>query len=418
VRILHVNKFLYRRGGAEAYMEDAAQLMAADGHDVEFFGMAHPENTHTTFARHFPTEVELGTPTGGALAKAGVAARMVWSRSAERGLDAVLEQFRPDVVHFHNIYHQLSPSVLQPVRRRGIGAVLTLHDYKLACPSYQFLDRGTVCEACLDGRFRHAVQRRCKDGSLGMSTLLAVETSLHRRFRAYGSVSLFLCPSQFLHSKMTAAGVYPDRLRHLPNFVVTDAPDGAAGGDVSGPVVIASRLSHEKGIDTLVRAAGLLPPQRDVVIAGDGPQRGELEALAARVAPDRVRFAGRLDKAATMALVRGAAVVACPSRWYENQPMAVIEAMAAGVPVVGSALGGIPELIENGVTGATVRPDDPTALAAAISDVIGDADRWRRMSEAARRRYEQDFTPDVHRERLTGAYLEASPSLRTAGARA
>src|SRR5262245_21492724 len=118
MRILHVNKFLYRRGGAEAYMQDLAALQAAAGHDVEFFGMTHPENDRCTYERFFPSYIELEPPPPALGAKLRAAARMVWSRESQRGMAETLDAYRPDVVHLHNVYHQLSPSVLQPVKAR------------------------------------------------------------------------------------------------------------------------------------------------------------------------------------------------------------------------------------------------------------------------------------------------------------
>jgi glycosyltransferase involved in cell wall biosynthesis len=412
VRILHVNKFLYRRGGAESYLEDAAELMAAAGHEVGFWGMQHPENTHLGLADTFPDQVELSPAPAGVRAKLGTAARMVWSTQARRLVGEALDRFRPDVVHLHNIYHQLSPAILGPMKQRGLPVVMTLHDYKLVCPSYHLLDHGRACDACLDGRFRHAVQRRCKDGSLALSGLLAAETAVHRRLHAYRGVDLFLCPSRFLHDKVATVELYRDRLRLLPNFVVPSGPPSM--GDPDGPVVAAARLSAEKGVDTLVRAAAHLPPGRRVAIAGDGPEAAALARLAAEVAPGRVDLLGRLDRGEVGKLFAGASVVVCPSRVQENQPMTLIEAMAAGVPMVGTDLGGTGELIREGVDGALAPAEDPVALGAAISRVLK-PDKWRHLGIAAHRRFEEDFAPDTHRERLTEAYTQAQTAARQGG---
>jgi hypothetical protein len=128
VRILHVNKFLYRRGGAEGYLLDLAGLQVAAGHEVEFFGMRHPQNPAYRYEHLFPGHVELEPPPPGP-ARVAAAARMLWSPAARRGMDAVVRAFQPDVVHLHNIYHQLSPSVLRPLAELGVPAVMTLHDY-------------------------------------------------------------------------------------------------------------------------------------------------------------------------------------------------------------------------------------------------------------------------------------------------
>ena len=405
MRVLQVNKFLYRRGGAEAYMEDVGSLLSAHGHDVAYFGMSHPLNTHLEHARHFPDEVQFEPMPGSVVGKVRSVGRMFWSPAAERGISAVLDEFRPDVVHLHNIYHQLSPSLLRPLRERGIPAVMTLHDYKLACPTYLFQDKGTVCEACVGGGFKQAVKRRCRNGSLVQSGLMAAELSVHTRLGSYDPLTLLLCPSRFMLGKMNEAGIYPDRLRLLHNFIDVSGTVPATGE--RGPVVYVGRLSSEKGVDLLVRAAALLEAGVEVVVVGDGTQRPVLESLAEQVAPGRVRFTGRLDKAAVMATVASASVLVAPSRCYENQPLAVLEAYAAGVPVVGTALGGIRELVLEGTTGALARPEDPADLARAVQRVLGTPDRGRGLGEAGRRLVRSEYSADGHLPRLLELYAEA-----------
>lgn len=404
MKILHVNKFLYRRGGAEGYMEDVAALQVAAGHEVAFFGMQHPENPPMPYEAHFPSHVELDPAPAGLGAKVQTFGRMVWSTSARRGMAAVLEDFRPDLVHLHNVYHQLSPSILRPVRQRGIAAVMTLHDYKLACPTYQLLCDGQVCEACIGGRFAEAVRRRCAGGSLAASAAAAIELGLHTRFGAYGAVDRFLCPSAFLAGRMEAAGVYPDRLRVLDNF--TDVGATPVKSSPGGGLAYAGRLSSEKGVDVLVRAVGRLPGAT-LDVAGDGPERAALEALAAAVAPGRVRFHGRLPKDDALNLVRAAVAAVVPARWHENQPLAVLEAFASGVPVVATTLGGLPDLITDGEVGRLVPPDDVDALARTLGDLLADPDAAAAMGRAARARAEDRFSPHVHLRALDGHYADA-----------
>jgi glycosyltransferase involved in cell wall biosynthesis len=404
VRILHVNKFLYRRGGAEAYMEDLADLQVAAGHAVAFYGMDHPSNTHLEYSRHFPPYIEMEPPPATLSGRVRGAARMVYSASASRGMDAVMSAFAPDVVHLHNIYHQLSPSVLRPVARRHMPAVMTLHDYKLACPTYRFLDHGAICEACLGGRFHNAILRRCKDGSLAASAAAAGELFIHTATRAYAPVRVFICPSRFMADKMAEAGVFPRRLRHVPHFI--DSAGLEMKGSPGGHILVAGRLSPEKGVDVAVRAVGLLAGAT-LDIAGTGPDETRLRALAADVAPGRVRFHGLLPKDGVHRLMLAACVVAVPSRWYENQPMVVLEALARGVPVVGSALGGLPELIEPGSTGALVPANDPVALSAALAPFIADPAYGMSMRDRARQHVVTEFSPERHLERIDAAYREA-----------
>lgn len=409
MRILHVNKFLYRRGGAEAYMEDLADLQIAAGHTVSFFGMAHPLNTHLDYAAHYPDDIEFEPAPARLSERVRGVARMLYSTSASRGMDAVMSDFRPDVVHMHNIYHQLSPSVLRPVARRRTPVVMTLHDYKLACPTYRFLDHGNLCQACLGGHFQHAVLRRCKDGSLASSAVMAGELFLHTVTRAYAPVGIFICPSHFMEGRMRAAGVFPRRLRHVPHFIET-AGMGMKPAP-GGGVMVAGRLSSEKGVDVAVRAVGRMEGVM-LDVAGAGPEEESLRRLADSVAPGRVRFHGLLDKAEVEQLMLAAAVVVVPSRWYENQPMVVLEALARGVPVVGSALGGMPELIQPGVTGDLVPANDPSALAAALRPYIADPGRGFAMRDRARATIVAEFSPQRHLTRIDAMYDEATRMLQ------
>lgn len=403
MRILHVNKYLYRRGGAEAYMLDLASLQADAGDDVTLFGMSHPDNPELPYEAHFPSYVDIGNLAGPVMKARGLS-RMFYSAGSRRDLRAVLVKFRPDVVHLHNIYHQLSPSILGAIAELGIPAVMTLHDYKLICPNYQLLDHGELCEACLDGRFRHAVERRCKDGSLLSSVAVALESRLHRSTHAYGAISRFICPSQFLADKITRAGVFPDRLVVLPHFI--DTHSISVKGTEGGPFVYAGRLSQEKAVDVLVGAVALLPNCR-LEVAGDGPQRQQLELLAERLAPGRIRFHGRLEKKSLYDLLRHSMVSVLPSRWYENQPMVVLESFAAGVAVVATHLGGLPEMVEDGVDGYLVAHDDPAGLAQTLAGMAEAPKRVLEMGRAGRRKVDAMFSPHRHLELLGEVYRTA-----------
>lgn len=406
MRVLHVNKFLYRRGGAEAYMLDVAQLQRAAGDEVAFWSMQHPENQPDPNEDTFAPRMELNPPAKTLAGRVKAAAGVVYRPSARAGIDEVLDRVRPDILHLHNIYHQLSPSILRPLALRSIPSVMTLHDYKLVCPTYQFLDHGQICEACLPHRFHQATVRRCNRGSLSGSLLATVEVSLHRALGAYDSIDVLICPSEFMRSKMTEGGIDTGRLVHVPHFADVRAIDAATGPGHG--VLFGGRLSPEKGVDVLIRAAVHLPAGVPVVIAGDGPSREELEQLAAELdVADRVTFLGRVPGQELHQRMRRAAVVVVPSRWYENQPMVILEAAAAGRPVVATNLGGLPELVEPGVTGWLVPHDDPTALADALRDATADPDRSHELGRRAREVTLERFDPVRHLAALRSVYATA-----------
>ena len=408
MRVLHVNKFLHRKGGAEGYMLDLADLQRQHGHEVAFYGMDHPNNDQVS-AGTPASYVEFEPPPSGVTAKVALAARMIWSRQAAKGMDEAIAAFRPDVVHAHNIYHQLSPSVVHAAARHGVPVVLTMHDYKLACPTYKFLDNGTPCTACITKGPWEAARRGC-NGSRAGSTVAALEVSIHRRLGAYDGVRRLISPSRFLAEQMTAAGVYPDRIRVQSNF--TDIDVEPRTGEATGAAVFAGRLSSEKGVDTLIRAVGRTARalgDRDGVlldIAGDGPERAELETLAHRVAPGRVRFHGHMARADLQHLIRSATVSVVPSRWHENQPLAVLESFALGVPVLGTDLGGLPEMVDD-ETGWVVPANDDEAMAAELVRAFSDPWATHQRGIYARKRVEERHAPATHLKAIESIYEEA-----------
>ena len=337
---------------------------------------------------------------------------MLWSSSAAEGIGEVLDDFGADIAHLHNIYHQLSPSILWALRRRGVPAVMTLHDYKLVCPTYRLLDHGKVCEACLPRRLWSPVVRRCQGGSLAASTAAAVELSIHTVAGAYGHVARFICPSRFLLEKMRAGRVYPARLRWIPNFVDTDrwvaktAP-GLGRGRCGTPL----RREGRRCADPSHGAAAGRPVDDRGRRARAAPRWRRWPARLG--VADRVAFRGRLGADALAGVLADAAVAALPSRWHENQPLAVLEAFSSGTPVVATTLGGLPELIEPGVDGALAPPDDPAALAAALGPLLDDPAVAFRMGAAGRTRVERDHSPTLHLERLHATYDEAQMRVAT-----
>ena len=405
MRVLHINKFLYRRGGAESYMLDLAELQRAQGDEVAFYAMDHPDNLPDPRQDTFAPRMELNPPPAGLAGRVTTAAGVLYRPSSRRGLERLLGEFRPDVAHLHNIYHQLSPSVLRPLKRHRIPTVMTLHDYKLVCPTYQLLDHGRICEACLPRRFHQATVRRCNGGSLTGSLLASVELGVHTALGLYGPVDVFVCPSDFMRRKMVEGRVYPDRLRHVPHFAELGsiAPAESPGDGV----VFAGRLSREKGVDVLLDALALAPGL-PAVVAGDGPERDALEQQARDLGLlDRVRFVGRVPAVRVHDLMRRAAVVVVPSRWHENQPMTILEAFGTARPVVTTDLGGLPELVTDGETGRLVPADDAAALAAALLDLTADPERAHRQGAEARRRAATRFGVDTHLAALGDVYAQA-----------
>ncbi|GJE53821.1 glycosyltransferase family 4 protein [Methylobacterium thuringiense] len=399
-RLLSINNYYYRRGGAEVVFLEQNRLFEEIGWDVVPFAMRHPRNLPSPHERHFVEEIEFGHAYG-PMTRLKHAASIIYSREARARLRDILGEARPDVAHFHNIYHHLSPSFLPVLRQAGVPVVMTVHDLKLACPAYTMLRDGKVCERCRGGRIHNVVVNRCIKGSLPLSGLVMLETAVHRALGLYrDTVDAFAVPSRFYIDKLVEWGWPRERFVHVPNFV--DSTALRPGTTVGEGFLYVGRLSPEKGLDTLVRAAAL--SAQPVTIVGTGPMEDELRALAAETGAD-ARFLGFRTGEALHDAIRGCRAVVLPSTWYENAPISVLEAYALGRPVIGARIGGLPEMVREGETGAIVPPGDVAALAAELTRFgTLPAETLLAMGRAGRRWVETDFSRDAYRDRLLDLY--------------
>jgi glycosyltransferase involved in cell wall biosynthesis len=409
-RVLMVNKFHYPRGGAEHYMFRLAGLLEQRGTEVDYFAMRDARNLPCPTDRYFVSEVSFEQPPQGLSGRIGMAGRMVYSREARSKMGRLLADRTPDLAHVHNIYHQLSPSLLAPLRRRGVPVVMTVHDFKLVCPVYSLLSHGEICERCVGNGFGPAVRHRCNRGSLSGSLLVAGETWAHRRLGLYrDGVDVFITPSAFARDRLITGGYPAERIVVVPNCVVADDyhPLHRAGDHA----LYVGRLSREKGVEVLVRAAAASGAR--VKMVGDGPLRPTLERMIAESGAD-VELLGFRSGEELSAAVQAASAVVMPSICHDNCPLAVIEAMAWGKPVIGSRVGGIPELVRDGEEGVLVPHGDTAALGAAMLRLQEDPELAERMGRAGRARVEAHYDAGPHYRAVAAAYRLAAEMRRAA----
>jgi glycosyltransferase involved in cell wall biosynthesis len=401
VRIVHVNKFLYRRGGAERYMFDVARALKRRRHDVFFFGTDHPDNVESEYRTYFPPYHDFAGPRVGL--RAGLSA--IWSRAAAEKFRAFLDDVKPDVAHLHNIAYHLTPSVVAALARAGVPAVMTLHDYNLLCPNHYFYSRDEACFRCVEGRYFSCVTRRCVKGKVGASAVGYLAHLFARRTGAYRKLSRILVPSAFLAEKVRAAGYDDARVVFFPPAIDIRETRAARKGNY---FLYAGRLARQKGVDVLIQAAGLAGPKVRLKVAGAGPEEGYLKELAAGFAPDKVEFLGHVGARPLADLMASARAVVVPSRWPENTPAVILEAFAAGAAVVASRIGGMPEMVEDGVEGLLVQAEDVRELAGALELLAGDGRKARKFGEAGRARLARAYPFKEHMARLVDLYREVA----------
>ena len=401
MRVLLVHSFHYERGGDSTYARALSQALLDRGHDVIPLAMRHPLNDPSPWEQRFVSWVDPRSAEPHDRLRAGL--RLVWSWEAARATRRLVAEVRPDVAHLQHVHRHLTPSVLGPLRRAGVPVVWTLHDYELVCPNGLLYTQGSPCERCGGGRFHQAIAHRCKQDLLAPSIAAALEKALHGLLRVTDRVDRFLCPSAWLARAVVRMGLPQGRVFHLPNLSPT--PPATSSAPIGDDWLVASRLTREKGVHVAIEAARGLPG-RVLHICGSGPEEASLRHLAADL--PNVRFHGHLPQAALAALTARARVVAVPSLWPENLPYAVFEAQALGRPVVASAVGGIPEQIDDGVDGVLVRPGDSAALRDAVAALMADPARARTMGEAARVRLALRAGSVAHLDALLAHYKAAA----------
>lgn len=390
MRVLLINKFFYRRRGAETYLFDLRELLQQKGHTVAEFSMVHPDNEPSPWSQYFVSEVRYDSKNFKA------AARMFWSKEAQQKLEQLLDKFQPDVAHIQNIYHQLSPSILVTLKKRKIPIVLTLHDYKLICPNYEMFTENEVCMRCKGGKYYNAVLHKCLKNSRTLSTLAMLEMYLHKMMQVYETnVDCFISPSQFLKNQLHDWGEQVKRIDVVPNFI-TCRDNSSVVPTIGQDVFYAGALTKIKGVDLLLDNFKKNRYGCKLLLAGSGPLKAENH--------DNSIFLGQLSRQQMADSLWHCRVVIVPSRYHENFPYAVLEAFAAGKPVIGSRRGGIPELVQEKKTGWLFEPTKPASLTAALTQALADEERIMNYGQNAYNLVINRYSPEQHYEALLSIY--------------
>ncbi|HNW55791.1 MAG TPA: glycosyltransferase [bacterium] len=365
MRILQVNKFNYPRGGADKYFLELTEKLIANGHQVAKFCMKDQRNLPDDNSRYWPSNINFEKPN--IIDKVKAPLRIVYSLESKICFYQMIKKFKPDIIHAHNIYHQLSPSIIDAAREAGVPVIMTLHDYKLVCPNYQMLNHGRPCEKCLDGNFWHCFRERCFKNSLSQSFLVSLESSIHKMRRTYDrGIKLFVAPSQFLADKCQQAAWSEEKIRVINN-PIGELPSGER--QPQNYFLYSGRLSQEKGIEVLLH--GLAETKYRLKIAGSGPLEANLRQLVSQLGIDsQVEFLGFQNNRQLASLIDGAIALVAPSIWYENMPLSVLEALGRGCPVVASKIGGLPEVVNDGINGWLFEPNNSDLLAVALTKAM------------------------------------------------
>lgn len=400
VRVLLANKFFYPRAGAETVFFQTRDLLQAHGHEVIDFACQSEANLPSPWEAYFAPAREYREKRGLPRVVRDAAAA-IYSPAARRSLAALLDRVRPDVAHLHNVYHQLSLSVVDELADRGIPTVMTLHDYKIVCPSYTLFTNGAPCRRCVNGSVLNAIRHKCVHASRSASAVAAGEARLARIRGTYERLGAVVSPSRFL-AGIAVAEISREKIHVVPNFIDSDERRPRAPRRGQPYVLFAGRLDHVKGVRVIMRAFEIDPPGVQLRIAGMGPLDDEVRAWARGRADARVL--GQCSAEQVAEQMAGADALLVPSIWEENCPMSVLEARAAGLPVVCSDRGGLAELVDDGVDGLVVDVNEPAQLSAALRRLTSDASLRATLSAKGAARLKERHSPEQYYAGLMRAY--------------
>ena len=398
MRVLVLHNRYAQPGGEDSVVDEEYALLEHAGHAVE---------------RLIVDNADLGGVNG--LAAARVAANALWSRSASELVRGRIARFRPDVVHVHNTFPRLSPSVYAAGHAAGVSVVQTLHNFRMLCPNALLFRDGHICHECVGARVPwRGVLHACYRDSRAQTGVAAALLTGQRVQRARGNpVDIYIALTDFARRLFISGGLPADTLVVKPNFLSRDPGERPSIGEYC---LFVGRLTAEKGVRTLLDAwlgMDAPPPLR---VAGAGPLANEV-TLAVCAQP-AITYLGQLPREHVLEQMRGARLLVVTSEWHENFPMTIVEAFACGVPVLSTSVGGLSEIVQDGNQGWLTPPGDAAALAARVERLWADTDGIVAAGHAARRAFEQHYSAAaqlpqllaVYERAITGANARTRPS--------
>lgn len=400
MNILVANWTWYPSGGDWTYVDNITQLYTQKGHTVIPFSMKDERNFANPWSGYFIENIDYKKINKKSLsAGLKVVKKSIYSNEARQNLEKLLDAVHIDFAHINVIHHYITPIILKTLKDRGIPIIWTLHEYTPICPESTFISHGKICEQCFGGAFYHCITNKCKKGSLPASIVAAAENYVHSYLNYYQYVDYYLCPSVFLYEKFKSFNFFPEKLvqlYHGYNYEEVEAAKIAyQPADQQKYIVFAGRLEKIKGAHTVL-AAMKNNPDIQIKLIGTGTQEQELKDMALKYALRNVTFMGKQSKRSTLEIISGAEFLICPSEWYEVLGFTVVEAMALGKPVIGAAIGAIPEMVIEGRTGLLFEPGNAAQLTEKISSLYHDQDAIKQMGINAKTHIHKLINTEKH----------------------
>lgn len=387
MKIVLVHNTYQQPGGEDVIFEQECEMLKKAGHQV------------VTYCR---SNWEVDRYPG--VKRVLLAKRAIWASEIRSDFSELLRREKPDVVHVHNTFVMISPSIYSACAEMNIPVVQTLHNYRLLCPAATFFRDGRVCEECLETLWR-SVEHACYHDSHAATSVVALMLKAHRVRQTWTrEISCFVALSQFARNKFIQAGLPSERIVVKPNFV---DPDPAGRTSVGDFALFVGRLSPTKRLQTMLQAWKRLSVPIPLIVIGGGADRAVLEAEAAEAKLSNVVFKGQLSRQDTLAALNRARFLVFASEWYENFPVTLVESFGCSTPVICSRMGVMQEIVEDGRTGIQFNPGDAEDLASKVEWAWAHPEEMTAMGKAARIEYETKYTAERNYPMLMQIYERA-----------
>lgn len=393
MKILLINNFFYLTGGAERYFFNLGELLERQGHQVVYFSMKSEQNISSVYDKYFIDNIDFQNLKKGLLKKIR---HIFFSIQSYKNLEKLIKDEKPDIAHLQNFYFNLSPSILSVLKKNKIPIVQTLHDYKLICPNSRIFNNGKICEKCKRYKYYNCAINRCVNNKQTASIGAMIEQAWYRFYLKFvNKPNLYIAPSKFLQTKLKEWGI-KDEVEFLPNFVQSE--DFHPSFEFKDYILFVGRLEEYKGLRNLIKAVE--GTDIKLKIAGQGPLFNEIKNKNLK----NIELLGHISKEKVKQLLAGCQFLVLPTLMYENNPIAVIEAMACAKPIIGSNIGGIPELVKDNYNGFIFESENSDELKEKILKLYNNNDLNKQFSKASFDMAKTKFTPEYHYEKLISIY--------------
>ncbi|MGD1917795.1 MAG: glycosyltransferase family 4 protein, partial [Pleurocapsa sp.] len=386
------------RGCSDQYLFALSDLIHKHIQQVTPFATIDPKNKDTEWSRYIPEGVNFDNPGIKDLI------RFIYSRKAANAIKRQCREHTIDIAHLNIYYGQLTSSILTPLKQAGIPIIQTLHEYKIVCPVYSLRSGNEICQACNGSAFWKATVKRCNRGSLARSLLSTVESYASNLMGAINKVDRFIAVSDFQRLKLVELGIPNHKITSVHNFI--DLSDIEVSQHPGEYFLYFGRLEGYKGIFTLIEAASTLT-DIPLLIVGDGTDRAEVEAIIQEKNLKHIKLLGFKQKRELRELIKGSICTITPSEWYETFGLTLIESFACGKPVIASGIGGMTEIITNGVDGYHLEPGNSLELRERMEWMGLHRNKAIEMGRLGRKKVEEKFNAQQHYQKLMEVYEQA-----------